>query len=179
MTMFTRLCLAMLALLSVAATQVRAEEESMMKFLFKCADRECVIRGNSGGNPFLFADAAKETLRKGMRIKVDGHCYSGCVLFASWARKNVCVTERARMGLHYGSTTTLYERFGKQIDPTTELGLHTLRTTPLGYREETLYFVPNYGDDINEWALENHKMPYEGLYVMTRPEALKFWKPCR
>lgn len=175
---FTNLMLALFAL-CLASTQSSANGTDMLLATTGCKKNPCVIKENLGGHPRMYEAAARELLRKGWRLIVDGRCYSGCVILASFARKNVCLTERARMALHRGTLRNVYEPFGKMVDTGNIHSVKLYFSPPLGYRAEMTFFTPDYGDDINAWAFRENKMPWEGVYVMTPQEALHFFKPCK
>lgn len=147
-------------LVSTVSVDARTEI-SMMEIVFSCSRPRCTIEKNPGGNPALFEIAAAEAIRKKVKVKITGMCASACVIFASKARKNVCVADGAKMMLHRGTRTDFYSTAG------------------IGSRAESTYFTPDYGDDITAWALDEGKLPYDSLYTMTRPEMLRFWKACR
>lgn len=145
---------------------------------FGCRSSLCVINENYGGSPRIFGLAAKEALREHVKIRINGTCGSACVIFASQARRNVCLTENARMEIHRGEVVAIYDLSGKAISFSTPAGLAIRMDPPPGYRTEITRFTPDYGDDVNAWAFRENKMPYDGAYTMTRAEALRFWKPC-
>ncbi len=146
------------------------EAATVLEKLFKCGHEDpCVIRDNLGGSPRFYKRAAKEALKKGTRFVVDGTCASSCVIFASRVRKNLCITKKARMEIHYG---VLVEGFGDDSGTSTVEGFRRFVT-------RVSSFVPDYGKDITSWALKNHKLPDGAkVYTMTHTEALQFWKPC-
>jgi hypothetical protein len=167
------------ALVSIGATEI-IQTDNILQTLFKCTGRTCVIRENLGGIPFLYALAAHKVRKDGIRVRVDGRCSSACVIFASVARKNVCITKNARMGIHQGRASDLYDPKGVKVDMEMEGYAGLYFNPPPGYEVREHYFIPQYGTDINEWALREGKMPATvETYVMTHEEALRFWRPCR
>src|SRR3989344_2784524 len=169
--------LLILALLLSSTIPSPAAPKTPMDHVFGCKGKTCVIRENNGGNPKHFIAAAEDALLRGVKTRVDGPCFSGCVIFASYARKKVCITAKARIGLHRGRSGTLYEPLGKVVPPDPK-NAKIFDRPPPGYRIEMTRFTPDYGDDIVRWAaIENNKMPFDGLYIMTQQEALHFWKP--
>ena len=153
-----RYVLAMLAAFALISSAEARTPMSMMEIIFKCSGLQCTIENNPGGSPVVFEAAAYETLRRNVKVRITGECASACVIFASKARRNVCVTETAKMMLHRGTARRAYV-YAANIEAT--------------------YFTPDYGSDITEWALSEGKMPYDTFYTMTRAEMLRFWKPCR
>lgn len=151
-----------------------------MKSVFQCAEKRCTVTKNMGGPPILFELAAHEALKEGIYTTIAGICNSGCVYFASLAKRNVCITPHAKMGIHTARVRRVYEPlFGKQLDLTTEAGRRAYYSPPIGYRVEETYELFDYGNGITEWALAHNKMEFgPGVYVMTYAEALQFWKPC-
>jgi len=158
-----------------------ASAETAMQQVFGCNGKTCDILHNVGGDPELFRSAAKEALRKGIRVRVLGPCASGCLMFASFVRKNTCIGKDAEMIIHRGSEDRVYEPFGKMVSLDSVSGPAIYDNPPPGYRSEQTYFIPNYGKDITEWALNADKLPYPDVayYVLSRKEALRYWKPCR
>ncbi len=147
--------------------------------LFQCSHGTvCTINFSPGGVPYYFELAAISARTHNTQVRINGKCASACVIFAIRAKQNVCLTENAQMGLHYGRRTAVYEPFGKEVDVTTSTGAALYRNPPPGYRVERTYFLPDYGE-ITQWALDENKVPYVGMYWLTRDEALRFWKPCR
>jgi len=179
-------CLKVMAVLALAAmitTFPAQAERSYLKELFGCAGKVCVITDNFGGNAEMFEKAALEARRFRTKIRIRRHCYSGCVLFASRVREQVCLEPTARMGLHYGVRVWLYLPFEQKVPSghfATPAQLEKyLSRLPYFYQLQHIYELPDYGDDITAWALEEDKMPYHGVYVLTREETLRYWKPCR
>lgn len=174
--------LKMMVLLAAIALpcSAAAQEPRWMDFLFDCpANTACVIKENGGGIVFFYQEAAKEALEENLQIQIQGECYSACVVFASMARKNVCVAQGAKIGLHHGTERHVYTPFGTELEIRDQKSLDLYMAPPPGYRVEYVYVVVDYGNDINEWAFRENKMPYgSDLYVMTYAEALKFWRPC-
>jgi len=171
---------ALLHVLSLSA--VHAErEKTPLELVIGCSPhkRVCVVQDNEGGIPLLFEHAAREVLKHGIRVRIRGNCPSSCVIFTSIARGNVCLEAGAVMKIHRGTMYAVFEPFGKEVDISTDAGLEIVENPPIFYRRETAYFTPNYGSDINAWALRENKMVYDGMYTMTPKEAAQFWKSCR
>src|SRR6185503_16859764 len=151
-----------------------------MALVFGCTSNTCVIKGNGGGLIWRFEQAVQQAREKKISVRIDGPCYSSCVLFASRIRRYVCVTRNARMGIHMGRRFQLFDPSGQKLDPALESNAAAFANPPPGYRIEELdYFEMNYGKDINAWAKLNDKMPATSeVYVLTVSEALRFWRPC-
>ena len=164
------------ALMTVAAP---ARATTAMEVVFGCTStKECVITMNEGGVLLLFHDAADEVRKYGTRVIVDGPCISACVLFASIARENVCVTRNAKMLIHLVAVKHVFDQSGKEITPLDDIRAFFL--PPPEYRVEYEYETPDYGRDINEWAARENKIPLnpKKLYTLTQQEMLMFWHPC-
>jgi len=168
-----------LMLFMMTAGAPAAAKASMIQLLFNCTStRLCVIQKDGGGIPFLYELAAQEVIRRRISIRIEGACASACVIFASRARAYACVTKGARMMLHHGTKTDVYTPSGKMVDLDSYESIKIYLDPPPGYRVERTFFTPDYGDDINAWALRENKMPYDGLYTMTRNEMLRYWRSC-
>ena len=175
---FARSLLTLAVFLTACIATPASAAVSWMETLFNCSGPVCVITDSPGGIVVTFEWAAIEAREKGMYIRIDGPCASACVIFASRVRENTCITQRAQIGLHRGQIRRLYDPSGKQVRIKTEKDIDMLFKPPRGYSVKTTYFTPNYGKDINDWALKNGKMPYRGMYVMKPHEALRYWRPC-
>ncbi len=144
-----------------------------------CGDEVCVVSDNRGGIPIMYRWAAERVLEKGTKVRIEGVCYSACVIFASIAKENVCITHEARMGIHMGRRRAYFNARNEEVDITTIPGIEYFMPPPKGIEARLVDYTPLYGDDINEWALKNNKMPRSmEMYVMTHEEALQFWRLC-
>jgi hypothetical protein len=103
---------------AVKAVELSQMESDLLSRTFKCDihDGTCVVRDNIGGDNEEFGAAAKMLYLKRIRLVCDGACYSAngpafdrmlyAVRFAAKEsgvpidEKMVCVTQRARFGLH-------------------------------------------------------------------------------
>jgi hypothetical protein len=158
-------------------------KDGMLKFLFKYEGTgKCVIRENHGGIEVMHTWAAEEALEKGIHCVIDGECSSACVVFASKARANVCLTKRAQIGIHYGYTHRVFDPSGEELKPGTARwkNVYFAEVLPPGYHKEIVYYVPDYGKDITAWALAENKMPKDeaDMYFLSDHEADKYWTRC-
>ncbi|TSC63807.1 MAG: hypothetical protein G01um101491_452 [Parcubacteria group bacterium Gr01-1014_91] len=112
------------------------------------------IVDSGGGSVWVFAYAAREILRMGRHVRIDGSCDSACALFADLARPNVCITDRAVFGFH-------------QL---------TITAGPAGATETRE--PPPASPDIKAWVDARGGFPSEGLLVMNANEAIAFWPLC-
>lgn len=130
---------------------------NMLQTLFGCETGDnCVVKKNEGGNGSEFLRAAYE-LQPGDLVHIDGPCYSGCSIFADYARPRVCVTSRTVMGFHQGA----------QLDNDSKI---------VGY------FSPTYQKDLTLWVYSKGGFPNtwtnQPLLTMRYPEVLQFWPRC-
>jgi len=153
-------------------------EEAIRTVCNDISNNVCVIKRNYGGELGLFAGAVVYARMVNMHVVVDGPCASGCVVFASAMRPNVCVTQNAKMMIHLGTIRRVFDSSDKEVDPAVDQD----RYWNPHWGDRVVYepFLPPYGDDINAWALSNNKIPGSPryAYTLTRDEMLKFWKPC-
>lgn len=144
-----------------------------------CTGEICVIRYNQGGITDAYIWAAQQALARGIHVIVDGLCESSCVIFASQVRTDACITKNARIGIHMGFTKQVFDPSGKRVWPDTEESRRIFAVPPKGYTSKGFFRYIEYGDDINDWAKANNKMPPpDDMYFMTHEEALMFWRPC-
>ncbi len=175
-----RLWLPILAMVCSYPAPTEAQHAYWINRLFQCTTKECVVRYNQGGLIWTFELAAREAIEGHISFRIDGICNSSCVLFASRVRENVCITNNARMGVHMGSIKRVFDHNGQEVSPSFVGNLEIFAFPPAGYRVDFERYVEmNYGQDINEWAAKNAKMPAsQGVYVLTHSEALQFWRAC-
>jgi hypothetical protein len=150
-----------------------------LKSEYDCGDDVCIVRENRGGIPIMHRWAAERVLEKGTKVRIEGICNSACVIFASIARANVCITPDAKIGIHMGMRRAYFNTNNEEVDITKLPGFEYFLPPPKGIEARYLDYVPKYGDDINVWAIKNNKLPPSTeIYVMTYEEALQFWNPC-
>lgn len=142
-------CAALVAVASVA----RADSISAA---LGCSGNPCVVTSNPGGDVSAFKAAAREIRRTGRRVVIDGPCYSACAILADMARRNVCVTPRARFGFHKGYVVAVS---GNQM--------YLLKR-----------FTPSHSRDIARWVSKNGGYPSKGFRMMGHGSAQRFWKKC-
>jgi len=169
-----------LVTLSASAQAEATARKDWVSYLFKCTGKTCTINENGGGLLWTFELAAKQALARKLKVRINGKCSSGCVVFASRVWKYACVTPNAKMGVHKGRYVQLFDPAGVQLDLGIESNVEKYMSPPQGYRVVGLgYFDVDYGKDINVWAKKHNKMPAStDVYVMTHEEALQFWRPC-
>lgn len=171
---FTSLILLCFASPTMGATK----QTNWLRVKYDCGDDVCIVRENYGGTPLLHRWAAERVLEKGTQVRIEGICYSACVIFASMARTNVCITGDAKMGIHLGIRQVYYNEKHEKVDITSIPNFEWGRPPPKGFYARDEYFTPKYGDDIIAWADQHGKMTGDEMYVMTHEEALQFWRPC-
>lgn len=173
-----RILLAALAFLLLA---IPARAENLLtKKLFDCdSTTECTIDYNEGGASAYFWAAAMQAKQTGTRIRVNGPCASACVIFASFARPNVCVTKNARMKIHLGSIIRYLDDEGHEYAPEEVPTDNEL--AQMGLHKEVEVKIPSYGEDIVEWATREKKISKDPkvFYTMTHKEMLFFWPACK
>jgi len=160
-------------------TSCASANANYTEVILHCASTTtCTITKNLGGVPYLFKKTAEEVLGNNTKVVIDGPCYSACVIFASYARKNACLTVRARMLIHLGSQQHDYDIWGREIKPYG--GIMPQLDPPFVYAVKFTYFMPNYGADIDTWALKYHKISSDPnmFYSLTKDELGMFWRPC-
>lgn len=121
-----------------------------------CSGDPCVVKNNPGGEVGAYKAAAREIKRTGRQVVIDGPCNSACAILADIARKQVCVTSRAKFGFHKGYV----------------IGLHDGKAYLLGR------FTPPQSRDIASWVTRNGGYPSKGMRVMRSAQAGKIWKRC-
>jgi hypothetical protein len=175
-----------IALVPLCVSQVEAKDlndpygTDWVELALGCTGETCVIQMNRGGFIRDFHWAARQVLLRNIKVSIDGPCQSSCTIFASLARKNVCLTQNAEMGIHMGYINFVFDPDGKAVDLA---GSHEGRlifgNLPKGYRLERLPVHLDYGKDINAWAEAHGKMAsHTSMYTLTHEEALMFWVPC-
>jgi len=154
----------MIGLLAIIGAAVGAKNylyptipETQLASALGCTEAQnCVVKQNMGGNMTLFLDAAL-TLPKDALVRIDGKCSSACVIFADYARPQVCVTENAKFLLHQGVSKKGAEKLG--------------------------YFIPGHQRDIALWVFMQGDFPNtdgdEAYLPITYPTTLQFWPLCR
>jgi hypothetical protein len=140
---------------------------SLDRVLRPACDRDptCIIRNNHGGEISLFQQAARELLREGKRLVIDGRCESACVILADMARPYACLTPRAVMAVHQASIVRLsYSR------------------NAAGRAERQYELVgrsdPPQSRDIDQWVADHGGYPPDGLLLISLPDAQQFWPMC-
>ncbi len=160
-------------------TSCASAKATYTEVILRCTSTTmCTITKNLGGVPYLFKKTAEEVLGNNTKVVIDGPCYSACVIFASYARKNVCLTKHAKMLIHYGNQRHVYDAQGQELGPYDDLMLQF--AMPSALTVKYTYFMPDYGADINEWALKYQKVPSDPkkFYSLKKRELRKFWRRC-
>jgi len=130
----------------------------IFELLFGCSENPCEISGSPGGTSTVYELAALAALaRPELRFKVVGYCASACARFLDLARAQVCLTPKAQVGLHMGTT-----------------GYHTR----VGYKK-TSYHLPSLSDDLVDEVRRLGGFPPHGKAVyLTLEQARRIWSDC-
>jgi len=125
---------------------------------FVCQGKICTISRNMGGYLVVFQAAAREVLREGKRLVINGECRSACAILADKARPNVCITSRARFGFHKAYVSKIVG--GKRI--------------------KVPVYDPPQSPDIDRWVKARGGYPAPGKRHrwMSASEARVFWRIC-
>jgi hypothetical protein len=130
-----------------------------------CTRTTCTVRHNPGGEIELFRRAAGELVSEGKRLVIDGVCASACVILADIARRNTCITPRAKMQVHQATVV----RF-------------TGQSVGSGGRQPMAEFVrredPPHSVDIDRWVRSHGGYPADGVRLIPVSQARKFWAAC-
>jgi hypothetical protein len=128
-----------------------------------CARATCTIQHNDGGDITVFQQAAREVLREGKRLVIDGYCASACVILADIARANTCITGNAALAVHQSFTSHVAVVGGRAV--------------PVGppIRRDD----PPQSADINAWVRAHGGYPSSGVMFIPVSAAQQFWKVCR
>ena len=122
-----------------------------------------VIRYSDGGNPDLFKAAAMALKQRQLFALLDGYVASSAILFADKARPRVYVTERTEFAFHKGRTYA-------------EGNLLCIngKTQPKEGAAPTVYFVPQYSQDIIDWVNNtNYSFPTFGGFPIHGRDAIE------
>jgi hypothetical protein len=122
-----------------------------------CNVNPCVITYDSGGLVAEYEHLSRRVRLTGLRIEIDGECYSACAILADKARPFVCLTHNARLFFHQ----TAWE--GEDLQGNAVI----LRAPYEGFSE-----------DVNAWIELNGGQPLSGWLYMPFLEARKFWPSC-
>ena len=123
-----------------------------------CEGDPCVVRYSPGGEIGAFRAAAREILRSGRRVAIDGPCLSACAILADEARGRVCITSNAKFGFHKGYAL--------------------LRPTAGGEHYLVARFDPVHSRDIAGWIKKRGGYPTKGVRVMGADAAKRIWRKC-
>jgi hypothetical protein len=127
----------------------------------------CRLPPSPGGIIDTFREAAKEVQRDGDTIVISQGCNSSCVIFADLARKNVCITQTALLGVH--KATML--RFDAQFSDDTgrwETKINILKR----------YDQPQSPDLDQAIRRELGGYPLNGVRLIPINVAKRFWRIC-
>lgn len=115
--------------------------------------RVLTIKASPGGNPNRYVTMVTLLGFTGVKLRVDGPCYSACATAFELSR-NRCLTKNARLGYHM---TRIY--------------------TPSGELKELR--KPELPSLLMEWIEEHGGFPEdEGLTIMMYPDTAKFYEIC-
>ncbi len=129
-----------------------------------CGRTTCVIKNNPGGDVDLFQQAAHEVVWERKRLVIDGLCASACVILADMARRNTCITSRARIAVHKASIVQMVR---------TTVANRKVTVGKVVGRED-----PPQSNDINRWVKAHGGYPTEGMRVIPVKDAQQFWPMC-
>lgn len=138
-----------------AASQARAD---MVSQVLGCEGDPCIVRNNPGGEIGAFKAAARELMRSGKRVVIDGPCLSACAILADHARARVCVTSQAKFGFHKGFVMA-----------------HSMAGGPMRLVKR---FDPSHSRDVASWVKKNGGYPARGFRVMGSRTAKRIWRSC-
>src|SRR4051794_29244564 len=93
----------------------KTTEKDWVKDVFGCTESPCIIYGSKGGIIGRFEKAADQALKRHLQVRIDGECSSSCAMFASNLGDNVCLTEKAKMGIHMGFRKQVFDREGNEV----------------------------------------------------------------
>ena len=141
--------------LAAAAAQARADTVSEV---LGCEGDPCIVRNNPGGEIGAFKAAAREIMRSGKRVVIDGPCLSACAILADQARARVCVTSKAKFGFHKGFVLA--------------------RPMAGGPPHLVKRFTPSHSRDVASWVKKNGGYPTRGFRVMGSSTAKRIWRSC-
>jgi hypothetical protein len=138
-----------------AASQARAD---VVSDVLGCEGDPCIVRNSPGGEIGAFKAAARELMRSGRRVVIDGPCLSACAMLADQARARVCVTSRAKFGFHQGFVLA-----------------HPMAGGPMQLVKR---FNPSHSRDVAGWVRKNGGYPARGYRVMGSRTAKRIWRGC-
>jgi hypothetical protein len=148
---------ALVTSISVLALTGHARADVVSEVL-GCEGDPCVVSFNAGGEVGSFRAAAREIVRSGRRVVINGPCLSACAILADVARGRVCVTTKARFGFHKGYVLAQPEAGG-----------------PPRFVKR---FTPSHSGDIARWVKRHGGYPSRGYKVMDGRAARKIWNSC-
>ncbi len=148
-------CHVVFASVLAVASQARAD---MVSEVLGCEGDPCIVRNNPGGEIGAYRAAARELLRSGKRVVIDGPCLSACAMLADQARSRVCVTSRAKFGFHKGFVMA-----------------HPMAGGPMQLVKR---FDPSHSRDVAGWVKKNGGYPARGFRVMGPRAAKRIWRSC-
>ena len=128
-------------------------------------EHTCVVRENRGGDLLVFTRAAREVLREGKTLVIDGRCESACVVLADLARPNTCLTPRAEIGVHKTMVMMVIGRRYVQGRAVPLVQVLDRNDLPLS-------------DDIDQWVRSHGGYPTDGMNVLPVQDASRFWPMC-